>query len=269
MTTQNNHLEKALNQGYDLDFGKVIEKSFENFKKTWAKGGLAFLIMGLFLGALFIGAIFVGLGGAVLSDMFNFESMESAESFKMTSLEPLLLFGYMVLMAVLTALGNVFYAGIFKMIDDAEQNKSVDIDSLFHYFKSIHFTQLLLAGAILGVLATVLLFIFEYIDLAWLGTIFQYVISFFTVLTIPLIIFSNQSALDAIQKSMSLVLKQPLIILGLLIVSLILAMVGLFALCIGIIFTIIYFYIVIYYIYRSAVPHHEHSDLDLIGKIEE
>jgi hypothetical protein len=102
-----------------------------------------------------------------------------------------LMFGYMIGVTLLTALSNLFYAGILKMIDDAEHNKNVAIDSLFHYFRSNYFVQLLLSGFILGVLATFVLFLFEYINLSWLGSLFQYAISFFTVLTIPLIIFSN------------------------------------------------------------------------------
>ena len=269
MNTQNRHLQKALTQGYDLDFGKVIEKSFENFKKTWALGGLAFIIMTLVIGALALGGIFIVVGGAALSDMLNVEALEQMGNFNMTDLAPIWLFGYMIGVTLLTALSNLFYAGILKMIDDAEHNKNVAIDSLFHYFRSTYFVQLLLSGVILGVLATFVLFVFEFINLSWLGSLFQYAISFFTVLTIPLIIFSNQTAIDAIQNSMRLVLKNPLVILGLLIVAFLLAMIGLIAICIGIIFTLIFIYIVIYQIYISAVPRDDSSELDFIGTNDE
>jgi len=269
MTPNNKNLEKALSQGYNLDFGHVIEKSFENFKKTWALGGLSFIIIGLIFAALMIGMLSIALGGAALSNVLNLEYLESLENFKMTDLSPLFLFGYMLFVSFIAGLSNVFYAGLYKMIDDAETNKSFGIDGLFYYFRSSYMSQLFLAGIILGVLTTLLVFIFEYINLPILGSLFQYVLSFFTVLTVPLVVFSNQSATDALGKSFQLVLKNPLIIFGLLIVAVILAFVGFIAFCIGALFTMFFVYIVIYHIYISAVPHGENSDLDLIGAKEE
>jgi hypothetical protein len=219
--------------------------------------------------ALLIGVALIGFGGAALSNLLNLESLENLENFKMTDLSPVFLMGYMIMTALFVGLGNIFYAGVYKMIDDAETNKSFGIDSIFFYFRSNHFAQLFLAGIILGVLSTFLTFGFEYINYPILGALTQYIINFFTFLTVPLIVFSNQNATSALAKSVQLVLKKPLIILGLLLVSFILALIGFIALCIGVIFTAFIIYIVIYHIYISAVPHENNSDLDLIGASEE
>jgi hypothetical protein len=88
-------------------------------------------------------------------------------------------------------------------------------------------------------------------------------------MVIPLIIFLNLNTLNAIEVSIKLVLKKPLIIFVLVIVAAILSYIGLFAICIGYLFTFVFNYIVYYQIYISAVPRDDSSELDFIGTSDE
>lgn len=274
MNTKNNQLEKALSQGYELDFGKVIEKSFENFKKTWAMGGLAMLIILLLLGALSVGAIVVILGLDALTDMANLENFANLENqLRLSTMDTLYLFLYTIGIALLYGLSYVLFAGFYKMVDDADKNKPIVLDSLFYYFRTNHFVQLLFAGVLYSFTTTLLGYAFDHMENPAIGgiivTLLNYIIIFLMTLVIPLIIFSNNKALSAIENSIKLVLKQPLIILALIIVAGLLSAIGLFAICIGYLFTFAFNYIVYYYIYISALPQDESSDLDLIGSKDE
>jgi uncharacterized membrane protein len=87
----------------------------------------------------------------------------------------------------------------------------------------------------------------------WLGLIISLSLALLTFLTIPLIIFGNLKAIEAIQGSIIMVSKQPLIIAGLLIVATIFVMLGLIAFCVGIFFTMPIIYAMHYTIYASII----------------
>src|SRR5690606_40575653 len=91
------------------------------------------------------------------------------------------------------------------------------------------------------------------------------IISIFTVLTVPLIIFSDLKALDAIGASFDITVKSYFWILLLIVVSGILACVGLIAFCIGIFFTLPFVYAMYYSIYANSVGIADDSEFDQIG----
>jgi uncharacterized membrane protein len=80
------------------------------------------------------------------------------------------------------------------------------------------------------------------------GPIISVAISFFTILTIPLIIFSDVKAIDAIKYSFSIVSKQPLILLGL-IVAIIGSIYWLLSEC----FTLPFMYSMYYAMYNDII----------------
>ena len=70
---------------------------------------------------------------------------------------------------------------------------------------------------------------------------------------IPLIVFGNLNATEAIKSSVIIVSKQPLVLLGLLIVAVIAGIIGIFGLCIGIFFTLPFMYSMNYVIYKTII----------------
>jgi uncharacterized membrane protein len=105
----------------------------------------------------------------------------------------------------------------------------------------------------------------EFAGVPFLGNVLTYVVSFLTFLTIPLIIFSDLKAFEAITMSSRLVLKKPLLLLALIIVSFLFVMLGIFALCIGIIFTIPFLFSLYYIVYKNIVPLENKDEIDEIG----
>jgi uncharacterized membrane protein len=70
---------------------------------------------------------------------------------------------------------------------------------------------------------------------------------------IPLIIFGKLKAVEAIQASIVIVSKQPLVILGLLVIGVIASLVGFIGCCIGIVFTIPFMYSLYYALYSEII----------------
>ena len=87
-------------------------------------------------------------------------------------------------------------------------------------------------------------------------------IGLFTILMIPLIIFGKLKAVEAIQASILVVSKQPIVILGLLVIGVIASLVGLIGCCIGIVFTIPFMYSLYYVIYSEIIGFDPENEIE-------
>lgn len=250
--------EKVYNE---VDFGKVLENTFNIYKKFVGIAGVSFLLLALIYFALILGmfgitAGFVGFNKA----MTNME---------ITDYSFVGIAGYLLLVSLFSGISNSLTAGIYQMAYSASVDKEYEIGTLFYFFKTKHFKELFLSGILIALITTSISLVFGYLRLQFLGFVVTYILVFFTVLTIPLIIFSNIKAIDAITLSIKLVAKNFLMILGLLFVSIILASLGFIGLCIGIFFTIPFLYATIFCIYTEILPIRETNIIDEIGLNEE
>lgn len=254
-------INQATQQGYYLDFGTVIEKTFENYKKIALTGGLGFLIIIIASVALFGSIAVIAFGTA---DMMGTLTEFNPMNFSVVGL--LIYFLIMIVFAGLTApLG----AGFFKMAHLAETNKPFSVGVIFDYYKTSYFKELFIAASVLAIINFAFVTGFEILGYPIIGNILTYVVAFFTMLTVPLIIFDNQTGVEAISISIKLVLKQPLILLGLAIVSFIIVCLGIIALCIGVLFTFPFWYSFLYTTYNSIFPIENASEIEEIGRLEE
>ncbi|WP_268224126.1 DUF2189 domain-containing protein [Sinomicrobium oceani] len=243
-------LNEVIRNGYTLEFSPVFEKAFENYKKIALPAGAAFLIVSIVI------AVFGMTIGSVFYGMNNFSEsllqVNVASSF----------ISILIQVVSVVVIGVIFApvtAGIIKMAHLADNGKDFSMATAFDYYKSPYLKELLIAAFLLGLAGAILSLI------PIIGTIATYVISFFTFLTIPLIIFADLKAADAIRASVQLVAKQPLVLLGLLIVSVLAVCIGLIAFCIGILFTIPFIYSMYYMIYNTILPTKEEHEIEQIG----
>lgn len=259
---ENNYenLQNIAQEGYSLEFGTVLERAFDNFKKSFGIIGVGILL----ITALLV-VIFFGLLGAIV----GFSSINSTlVDFNPMQFTGISLVIYFLFTIVISSIMAVFNAGFYRMADQAENNEAIEIGTLFYYFKTHHFKELFLATAIITTLTSGVAITFELIGYNFIGAIITYCISFLTFLTVPLITFANLKAIEAIKLGIKLVLKNPLMNLGLLLVALILAMFGLIAFCIGIFFTIPFLFSMIYVIYTTIYPNQQRDSIDQIGTNE-
>ncbi|MGS2760809.1 hypothetical protein [Sinomicrobium sp. M5D2P9] len=243
-------LHHVLQRGYNLEFSPVFEKAFENYKKIALQAGVVLLI---------VSVILVVLITAVVSSLFGIGSL--SETLLQVNLNSsfLVILVYTISIAAISAVLSPVSAGLIRMAHLAETGKDFSISTAFDYYKGVYLKELFLASFLLTVAGAVISL------LPFIGTIISYIISFFTFLAIPLIIFADLKAMDAIQKSIQLVSKQPLVILGLLIVTGLAIMIGFVALCIGILFTFPFMYSMYYTIYAHIIPLDSRDEIDEIG----
>lgn len=253
-------IEDIKKDGYSIDFSTVFTYAFENYKKIALYSGLIILVFSILAFIVIMGLATVVYGIQALSEDFikNFENQ------KLTYLEQLV---STVAVAVVSAIFAPLGAGFLKMADCADKDEEFNVSTIFTYYKAPYFFQLFSLAFLLAIVSTGISYALDSTGIMFLGGGVSIMISFFTYFAIPLVIFGNLKAIDAIKSSIIVVSKNPLIIFVLFIVGFLGSLVGLVACCIGVIFTVIFNTSVTYATYFSIFTEEEQVDsIDSIGK---
>ncbi len=242
----NSNFENKLNQNNSPEIGRIIDESFATFKKTvWISGVGIILVLLLVLPITFYA-------------IFNYLEISSMEDFVQKSQTLESDFNYLLMNSALGIVITTFIApitaGFYKINHLAKENKEFGLNNLFNYYKSPHFKHLALSAFLVAIYSNVMSLGLTYINLQTVGALIQLFIGLLFVFTIPLIIFENQTALQAMSNSSRLAMKHPFSIILCLLFGILIAMLGIFALCIGIFFTLTYIYTINYTLYNEIIP---------------
>jgi MFS family permease len=248
-------IEAIKKNGYQLDFANVFNHTIENYKKIALYAGLMIFVFSILIGALFAGITIMTIGASVLNqhDIANFKPENFSASYMAI---------YVLTMILVSCLLSPFVAGLIKMAHYAEKDEEFHVSTAFEYYKAPYFKEIITATLLIALFGSVLPTIIEFTGIKFIGTLLTMVISFLTFLTIPLIIFGDLKAVDAIKSSAIIVSKQPLVLIGLLIVGGIASMVGFIGCCIGVFFTIPFMYSMYYAIYTAIIGIDSETELE-------
>ncbi|TDE05834.1 hypothetical protein E0F91_05825 [Flavobacterium sandaracinum] len=247
MNTTQNRIERIKNNGYELDFGTVFNHAFENYKKIALYGGLVIFVFFFLFSLVAFGILIAYFGSAATLEFLKPENLKP---------EALSLSTLLIISAVSVLIGSLlspFTAGLIKMAYCAERDEEFHVSTMFEFFKAPYFKELFIATLLVSVVSSILSAIIDYAQIPILGFVNTLTVTLFTILMIPLIIFGKLKAIEAIETSLMIVSKQPLILLGLIIVGGVAIMVGLIGCCIGIFFTIPFMYSLYYVIYSKII----------------
>lgn len=252
------NFENKFNQNHSIDIGKIIDESFTTFKKTIWISGVAVLLMCFVEVPIMVFAIFKFLDISTMEDFVKVSPTLGED------------FNYLLLNAAvalpLAMITAPFIAGFYKINHLAKQGKEFSLNNFFEYYKGSHFKHLVLSAFLVVIYSNILGLGLNYLKLPVVGTIIQLLVSFLFILSVPLIIFENQTALTAMSNSSKLAMKHPFTIILCLVFAFIIAMLGLFAFCIGILFTISYIYCMNYTLYSHIIPIENNNPIDEIGQ---
>lgn len=252
-----NRIDQKVQNGYSLDLGKIIENSFETYKKTFLISGVAVIIIGIVAIVLYAGyfGILYGFG--------NFtETMTQIEANTLNTTTQII---NTIVVSIFAALFAPISAGFLYVNHLAKINKEFGLSTFFDFYKSDKLKDIVINQLIITLAVNSIATFFLISNLQIIGVLIQILIPLFTIFSIPLIVFGEQNYMDAIIKSAKLFVKQPLIIIVALIIGAIGSMVGFIALCIGIFFTFPYYFSVLYATYENGIGLEETSPIDEIG----
>jgi hypothetical protein len=262
-------IDEIKRSGYKLDLGEVINDTFSNYKNIALLGGAVLLLVAI------VSVVIFGGAAALIFGVGDFTQTITDYSEGLVSQTALI--ANFVGSVVIGGLLAPIIAGLIQMAHNSATNEEFDFGTAFVHYSSKHFKELFLGAAIIALVGTGLTTGVEFIKLNSedtgifvIGTVFASIVSaliqIFTILMIPLIIFGNLNAIDAIKGSFSLVSKNFWIILVLVIIIGIFIGLGILALCIGILFTYPAWFSMIYIIYTKAMPIEKVNELEEIGK---
>ena len=242
-----NRLEEIKKNSYPLDFSTVFNHAFENYKKIALYGALIiFVFFVLFTVIATIGFI-AFFGAAALLDFFQPENLKP-EVFSFNTL--VVLSGISV---VISSLLSPLPTAFIKMAQCAENDEEFKVATMFQYYRAPYFVALFTGTFIVALVSSAISLLLNYFEIPFVNVLFTIVISLFTLFMAPLIIFGKLTAIEAINASILIVSKQPLLILALAIVGYIATMVGFIGCCIGIFFTIPFMYSLYFALYAEII----------------
>jgi hypothetical protein len=258
MESTKKRIEEIKNNGYELDFSDVFNHAFENYKKIALYAGLALFVFLVLMGIIIAGIAVSVMGMAVLNEKF-------IENLKLENLSGVYVILYLIVAVFFSALLSPFNAGFLKMAYSAEKDEEFHVSTFFEYFKAPYFKELFTATILITLVSSGLSILLELANIQILGLLTSMAVSFLTVLTLPLIIFGELKAIDAIQSSFTIVIKQPVTLILLIVVAYIGSFVGLIGCCIGMFFTVPFIYSTQYTIYCAIVGIDSKTELEEIG----
>lgn len=246
METTNQKIANLKTNGFELQFENVFNKAFENYKKIAIYAGLAILVFGFLL----VVAAGIGVVGFIGVDNINPNSMKQLEA-KM--LQPEYIADQFVAALLLSSLFSPISAGFLKMADAGTKDTEFNMRHFFSYYKWSYCKELVIATFIITFVSTGINSVLTYYKVPFVGNLLSFIIGIFTTLTIPLIIFGKQKAIEAIQTSISLSSTQFFTLFLLLLVAFFGSLVGLIGFCIGVLFTVPFTISMQYAIYDEII----------------
>lgn len=247
MSSKKDRIQELKNNGYQLSFETVFNLAFENYKKIAIYAGSLILVFIVLLGIVATTTITSFYGIEKLTELLkagNLEPANFSDEFLLKYILGLILFSCLI---------SPLSAGLIKMAYCAQKDEEFKVLDVFQYYKGSYFKELFIATLLISFVSIVLTTGVNLLNIKFLDTFISILISFLTLLTIPLVIFSDLKAIDAISSSIIIVLKQPLILLGLMIISYLAVLTGLFFCGIGMFFTIPFMYSMHYALYQTII----------------
>ena len=247
MKSNRDRIKELKANGYKISFENVINIAFDNYKKIVIYAGLLFLVCTILFG------MFAFLTIALTYGIDNFQELIKPENLEPKNLSDEFLMIYLGSVTLFGCIVSPFLAGFIKMARYADIDEEFHVSTTFEYYKFYYFKELFLATLVISILNMGISSALDSLGIPMLGFIGSLTVTLLSILTTPLIIFSDFKAIEAITTSFSLTLKQPLILLALIAVAYLFCLTGFFMFFIGLFFTLPFLYSMYYAIYKSIV----------------
>ena len=134
MTPIKDRIREIKTNGYQLDFGNVFEKAFENYKKIALYAGLMLLVFTILFGILIVGIIMIAAISIFNINISTLTEMLKPENLKPENLSINFILIYSALIVGFTSLLSPFQAGFLKMADCGEKGEEFHVSTIFEYY---------------------------------------------------------------------------------------------------------------------------------------
>ena len=267
MNSFNSLLEK-IEHAKELDFGDILNKTFELFKKAWLQGFFLVLILLIFL-IPFIIALYLPMYNAVLEQVQNgdYDPNDASSLLKGQSSK----YQYMVMgfTFFVSFFSTILVAGFYNIIKRIDFGESFKFTDLFMLFKLKYFGKVFAIASfslLVSLVGVVLEWFLPQAAASIISVVLSLVFSVYSALFVVFFAFNpDLEASDIFVLSFNLGTKKWLLIFGLLIVASLIGFLGAIACGFGMLFTISIAYIPVYFVYKEIIGFNVISDIEQIG----
>lgn len=243
-------ITEKIEQNKQLDFGDILSRSIELFKKVWLQGFLAILLTFVAIGPIIfimympmIGAAMAQAGNSTINEYGYYEA-QPIDTSVIVSMYASMALAFLLIFA-LSFLLMALVAGFFRVLKRTDLEGVTSNNDLFFYFKGKYLLKTFLLGlssagiAIVAFMACVLPVYYVMIPMSLFIVFFAY--------------NPDLSISEIIKLSFKLGNKKWFFIFGMIFVAGLIAEVGIFACGIGILFTASFARIPLYFIYKDTI----------------
>jgi hypothetical protein len=262
-------LEK-INNSKPLDFGDILSKSFEMFKKTWLKGFVLLLILAIVAIPFFV-VIYMPLYVSLFEQIQNggYDPNDASTLMMQSDGFRYKILGFTFVMSFLT---TALIAGFYRIIKKIDFGETINATDFFYYFKGKYLGRVFTIAAF-SFLISLVNFALEKFLPPTTATLLSVIISIgFSVYSTLFVLFfafhPDLESTEIFSLSFNLGSRKWLLIFGLMFVTGIIGCFGIILCGIGLLFTISIIYLPPYFIYKEVFGFNEKSDIDKIGQTE-
>ncbi|MEW4925307.1 hypothetical protein [Algibacter sp. 2305UL17-15] len=267
MNSINTLLDK-IDTAKQLDFGDIISRTIELFKKTWLRGFILLLIMMVVMIPFFM-AIYIPMFDSVMEQVQSGDyDPNDASSLMLAQPDS---FRYMILgfTFVMSFVSTGLVAGFYRIVKKIDHDETHSLSDLFYFFKQ-HYLGKIFAIAAFALLLALVNFTLEkflpQLSASFLNAGISVIFSVYSALFVVFFAFNPQlESSDFFVLSFRLGSKKWFLIFGLLFVTMIIGMLGIIACFIGVLFTISIVYLPTYFVYKDVFGFDATSDIEKIG----
>lgn len=243
---------QKIEQSKKVDFGDVLSKSYELYKKIWQQGAMHTLIMLIaaipFVLIVYLPIIYLSASASRYNSLYNYNDY-SSDLFSSDASMVLYMIIYLVVVFVMIVLMQFVSMGInahfFKVCRIVDMGTNEETGDYFSFFKGGNFKKLLLLSLMtFGIVIAAILLC--YLPIFYVMVPLQ--------LIIPIFVFNPKlSPKDVIKAAFKLGNKHWLYVFGFVLIASNVAQLGIILCFVGIIFTAIITYLPIYFFYKDSI----------------
>lgn len=248
-----------IEKGIPIDFGNVLSKSFDLFKKVWLQGFLHLIIV-IAITLPMIAIVFSPLMLLSVGESYTTDFDIDDPAFSITLIIAMIICGVIaVILTTTIAIGTL--SGFYYICKEADMMGDTNAGYFFRYLSKKYFLKTLGLGA-------------AYIGIMILG----YACCFLPLLylMVPLSLFTVVYAFnpdftisEIINISFKMGNKNWFMLFGLAVVGGMIAQLGILLCGIGLLFTMCFTHLQLYYVYKDTIGFDSDAEINEIGVIEE
>lgn len=261
-------LQQKIDNAKELDFGDVLSRTFDLFKKTWLQGFILMLLIMVIMIPFFI-AIFMPAYGGIIEQVEtgNYDPNDGSSLLQNQPDS----FRYMILglTFVISFISTGLMAGFYRIIKRIDFGETYGFSDFFYFYKAKNLGKMF-AIAAFSLLIALINFAFEKFFPPMLASLFNGVTSIvLSVYTTWFVIFfafnTHLESADFFTLSFKFGSKKWFLLFGLMFITGIIGALGVIACFVGIFFTISIMYLPGYLVYKDVFGFDNKSVIDEIG----